>query len=109
MASRALSRSGIGMLPMLVLFALLLVSLSLMSSATHNSERFGEMYSWVLLVNAAGLVVLGALVVANIIWLLIQQRKQAAGAKLTRRLVVMFVLMSVVPVSVVYYFSLQFL
>ena len=37
MASRALSRSGIGMLPMLVLFALLLVSLWLMSSATHNS------------------------------------------------------------------------
>ena len=109
MASRSLSSFRIGILPMLVLFAVLLVSLSLMSSATHNSERFGEMYSWVLLANAAGLVVLGALVVANIIWLFGQQRKQAAGAKLTRRLVIMFVLMSVVPVSVVYYFSLQFL
>ena len=109
MASRSLSSFRIGILPMLVLFAVLLVSLSLMSSATHNSERFGEMYSWVLLANAAGLVVLGALVVANIIWLFSQQRKQAAGAKLTRRLVIMFVLMSVVPVSVVYYFSLQFL
>ncbi|MEN8107535.1 MAG: ATP-binding protein [Pseudomonadota bacterium] len=106
---RALARPGIGMLPMLALFALLLVSLSLMSDATHNSERFGEMYSWLLLTNAAGLVVLGALVVANIIWLFSQQRKQAVGAKLTTRLVLMFVLMSTVPVSVVYYFSLQFL
>ena len=97
------------MLPMLALFALMLVSLSLMSDATHNSERFGEMYSWLLLTNAAGLVVLGALVVANIIWLFSQQRKQAVGAKLTTRLVLMFVLMSTVPVSVVYYFSLQFL
>mgnify|MGYP001819377288 CR=1 FL=1 len=109
MGAVTVNRFGIGMLPMLVLFALLLVSLSLMSDATHNSERFGEMYSWVLLANAAGLVVLGALVVANIIWLFSQKRKQAAGAKLTTRLVVMFVLMSVVPVSVVYYFSLQFL
>ena len=109
MAVGTVNRFGIGMLPMLVLFALLLVSLSLMSDATHNSERFGEIYSWVLLANAAGLVVLGALVVANIIWLFSQKRKQAVGAKLTTRLVLMFVLMSVVPVSVVYYFSLQFL
>jgi nitrogen fixation/metabolism regulation signal transduction histidine kinase len=109
MEAGTLNRFGIGMLPMLVLFALLLVSLSLMSDATHNSERFGEMYSWLLLANAAGLVVLGALVVANIIWLYSQKRKQAVGAKLTTRLVLMFVLMSVVPVSVVYYFSLQFL
>ena len=109
MAAGTVNRFGIGMLPMLVLFALLLVSLSMMSDATHNSERFGEMYSWLLLANAAGLVVLGALVVANIIWLYSQKRKQAVGAKLTTRLVLMFVLMSVVPVSVVYYFSLQFL
>ena len=94
---------------MLLLFALLLASLKLMSDATHNSERFGELYSWLLLINAMGLVVLGALVVANIIWLISQQRKKAAGAKLTTRLVITFVVLSVVPVSIVYYFSLQFL
>ena len=107
MAPGAMKRFGI--LPMLMMFALLLVSLSFLSNATHNSERFGELYSWLLLANALGLVVLGALVVANILWLLKQQRKQAVGAKLTTRLVVMFVVLSVVPVSIVYYFSLQFL
>jgi len=109
MAAEPLKRTGFGVLPMLLLFALLLASLTLMSDATHNSERFGELYSWLLLINAMGLVVLGALVVANIIWLISQQRKKAVGAKLTTRLVITFVVLSMVPVSIVYYFSLQFL
>jgi len=109
MATEPVKRTGFGILPMLLLFALLLASLTLMSDATHNSERFGELYSWLLLINAMGLVVLGALVVANIIWLISQQRKKAVGAKLTTRLVITFVVLSMVPVSIVYYFSLQFL
>jgi nitrogen fixation/metabolism regulation signal transduction histidine kinase len=109
MAPGKIKRLNLGIMPMLLLFTILLVSLWLMSDATHNSERFGEHYSWLLLVNAFILVVLGALVVANIIWLFRQQRKQAVGAKLTTRLVVMFVVLSIVPVSMVYYFSLQFL
>ena len=109
MATDPVKRTGFGVLPMLLLFALLLASLTLMSDATHNSERFGELYSLLLLINAMGLVVLGALVVANIIWLISQQRKKAVGAKLTTRLVITFVVLSVVPVSIVYYFSLQFL
>jgi nitrogen fixation/metabolism regulation signal transduction histidine kinase len=109
MATGPVKRVSFGILPMLLLFVLLLASLTLMSDATHNSVRFGELYSWLLLINAMGLVVLGALVVANIIWLISQQRKKAAGAKLTTRLVITFVVLSVVPVSIVYYFSLQFL
>ena len=109
MAAGSITRIGFGVLPMLVLFVLLLVSLSLLSDATHNSERFGQMYSMLLLINAAGLVFLGALVIANIIGLIRQQRMKAPGARMTSRLVVMFVVLAVVPVSVVYYFSLQFL
>jgi len=109
MAAGPVRRIGFGMLPMLGLFTLLLVSLSLMSDATHNSERFGELYSVLLVVNAAGLLILGTLVVVNIFQLISQLRKKVAGARMTSRLVIMFVVLSVVPVSVVYYFSLQFL
>lgn len=109
MAAGPVRRIGFGMLPMLGLFTLLLVSLSLMSDATHNSERFGELYSLLLVVNAVGLVILGALVIINIFQLVRQQRMKVAGARMTSRMVVMFVILSVVPVSVVYYFSLQFL
>ena len=109
MAAGSIARIGFGVLPMLVLFALLLVSLSLLSDATHNSERFGQMYSMLLLINAAALVFLGALVIVNIIGLIRQQRMKVPGARMTSRLVVMFVVLTVVPVSIVYYFSLQFL
>jgi nitrogen fixation/metabolism regulation signal transduction histidine kinase len=109
MAAGPVRRIGFGMLPMLGLFTLLLVSLSLMSDATHNSERFGELYSILLVVNAIGLVILGTLVIVNIFQLIRQQRMKVAGARMTSRLVVMFVVLAVVPVSVVYYFSLQFL
>jgi nitrogen fixation/metabolism regulation signal transduction histidine kinase len=109
MAAATIKRTGFSILPMLALFGLLLVSLSLLSGATHNSERFGQMYSVLLLVNAAALVFLMALVAANIISLVRQQRMKVPGARMTSRLVVMFVILAVVPVSVVYYFSLQFL
>jgi nitrogen fixation/metabolism regulation signal transduction histidine kinase len=109
MAAAAVKHSRLGVLPMLALFCILLVSLSLMSNATHNSERFGQLYSWLLLINAVGLVVLVGLIGSNLYWLVSQYRARAPGAKLTSRLVITFVVLAVVPVAVVYYFSLQFL
>ena len=97
------------MWPMLILFGILLVSLSLMSDATHNSERFGQLYSWLLLLNTLGLVVLTGLIGTNLYWLVSQFRARAPGARLTSRLVVTFVILAVVPIAIVYYFSLQFL
>ena len=93
----------------LALVVLLLVSLKLMSDATENSTRFGELYSLLLLINALGLVTLGGLVGWNLIHLIGQVRARRAGAGLTVRMVAMFVILSVTPVLVVYYFSLQFL
>jgi len=109
MAAGSLKRTGFGVLPMLLLFVLLLVSLSYLGDATHNSERFGQMYSLLLIINGGGLALLMVMVVVNIITLIRQRRMQVAGARMTSRLVMMFVVLAIVPVSVVYYFSLQFL
>ncbi len=109
MAVAAVNRSRLGIWPMLILFGILLVSLSLMSDATHNSERFGQLYSWLLLLNALGLIVLLGLISTNLYWLVSQYRARAPGARLTSRLVITFVILAVLPIAVVYYFSLQFL
>lgn len=109
MAVTSVKRRGRGIWPMLLLFVLLLVSLSYMSDATHNSESFGRLYSLLLLTNALGLLVLTGLIGANLYWLLVQYRRRAAGSRLTARLVLTFVVLAVVPVTTVYYFSLQFL
>lgn len=94
---------------MLVLFGLLLTALFLMSGAMENSARFGQLYSWLLLSSACGLLILAILIIRNLYHLCHQYRIRTPGARLTIRLVSIFVVIAMAPVSVVYYFSLQFL
>ncbi len=109
MASRALkSLKGEGWLRLL-LCVVLLASLYLLSVATENTERFGRLYVWLIAVNSIGLVLLFSVIAANLWRLFRQRRRGQVGSRLTVRLVAVFVLLSVVPVSVVYYFSMQFL
>ena len=93
----------------LVLFAAIVASLHLMSSATQDSSRLGEMYSWLLLINALGSVLLLGLVGANVYWLLLQLKRKAAGSLLTARMVFLFILLALAPAAIVFYFSMQFL
>jgi PAS domain S-box-containing protein len=93
----------------LVLFALILFSLQLMSTATQESSELSAMYSWLLLINALGSVVLLALVVANIYALARQLKKREAGSRLTTRMLSVFVLQALAPAAIVFYFSMQFL
>lgn len=97
------------LLPTLGLFGLLLIILILMSKATENSAQFGQSYSWLLLSSTIGLLILAILLGRNLYRLVYQYRARAPGARLTLRLVVMFVVISMAPVAMVYYFSLQFL
>ena len=98
-----------GKTPIVVMVVLLLTSLYLMSIATHNSLLFGRLYSLLLGINFLATVLLIGLI-GKSVWHLIQQYRQGkTGSRLTARLVVMFVVLSVTPVSVVYYFSLDFL
>ncbi len=98
-----------GSAPIVALFVLLLVSLYLMSDATHNSAVFGQLYTLLLGVNLLA-IVLFVVLIGRSVWSLFRQyRQQVAGSRLTVRLVVMFVILSVTPVSAVYFFSLDFI
>jgi nitrogen fixation/metabolism regulation signal transduction histidine kinase len=92
-----------------VMFAAIVGSLHLMSSATQDNSRLGEMYSALLLINSLGSILLLGLVGANIYWLLRQLKKKAAGSRLTARMVFLFILLSLAPASIVFYYSMQFL
>jgi len=104
-----LRRLGSGALPVALLSILLLSSLFLMSAATQNSEQFGRLYMALLVVNLLGLVALLVLITSNLLRLRRQYRNRATGSRLTVRLMLMFVLLSLAPVSLVYYFSLGFI
>lgn len=110
MATDALRRlRGLGAVPVATLVVGLFVALVLMRDAVENSETlsraFVPLLAWVL----TGLLALVVLVVVNVVKLVRRYRRQAAGSRLTLRIVVLFVLISLLPVGVVYYFSLGFL
>jgi PAS domain S-box-containing protein len=92
-----------------ILFGLILLSLQLMSSATQESSELNAMSKWLFLINILGSVFLLGLVVANIYALVRQIKKHEAGSKLTTRMMSLFVLLSLAPAVIVFYFSMQFL
>jgi len=105
-----LGRSWAGVLsPMIGLLLILMASFYMLSNATENAARFSNLYGWILLINLAGLLVLVGMIGINLYKLVSQYRAGVAGSRLTVRLVMVFVILSVIPVSIVYYFSLQFL
>lgn len=93
----------------IILFGFVLLSLQLMSSATQESSQLGEMYSWLLVINTLGSIILLGLVVVNAYSLVRELKKKEAGSKLTTRMVSLFVLLALAPAAIVFYFSVQFL
>jgi nitrogen fixation/metabolism regulation signal transduction histidine kinase len=93
----------------IALLLLLIVSLYTIGDATSHSATFSKYYNWLLAGNAIGLVVLLLLIVVNVYKLIVQYRLKAIGSRLTTRMISVFVLLTIIPVSVVYYFSLSFL
>ena len=88
---------------------LLLGSLYLMGAATENSAQFDQIYSLLVLVNIVGLIILVVLLGVNFQRLRRQYRERVVGSRMTLRLIVIFVVLALIPVSIVFYFSLQFL
>lgn len=87
----------------------MLASLIFLSKSTQNSQIFDQLHVPLLLVNAVAVIVLLVVIGFNLVRLILQHRRNVTGSRLTTRLVVMFVLLAIVPVVLVYYFSVQFI
>jgi nitrogen fixation/metabolism regulation signal transduction histidine kinase len=96
-------------LSILALVILLLVSVYAISDATSNSADFGKYYNWLIFFNAIGLIALIGLIAYNVFKLVIQYRLKTIGSRLTARMIGVFVLLTIIPVTIVYYFSLNFI
>ncbi len=91
------------------LFVFMLASLVMMSQALQNSDLFDRYYSVLLILNASGLITLSILILLNLKRLIRQFKNKIVGSRMTVRMVMIFSLLSVTPVLIVYYFSLDFL
>jgi nitrogen fixation/metabolism regulation signal transduction histidine kinase len=90
-------------------FALAGVLLYLLATATANTERYTQNYSLLITLNAV--IAGGMLLVVGYLLVRLAQRYRAKefGSVLTARLVFMFALMAILPGTLVYTVSVQFL
>ncbi|MEO1883143.1 MAG: ATP-binding protein [Methyloprofundus sp.] len=80
-----------------------------MSSALQDTSQLGDLYTWLVLSNAVGTVCLLVLVSYNIFSLVRRLKKREAGSRLTRNIVLLFIVLTLVPAGTVFYFSMKFL
>lgn len=109
MDTQNVKRSTSGVWPVILLLALLGVSLYLLHHATQDPEKFGALYPVLSLVAIVELIVLLLFIGSDVLKLFRQYRNKATGSRLSVRLIVVFVILTVAPVSIVYYFSVEFL
>ncbi len=98
-----------GVWPVVAFLLVVLAALHLMSDAVQNSDELSRVFVPLLAVVLVGLTGLAILLVVNLVKLVRRYRQQALGSRLTGRMVLLFALIALVPVSVVYYYSLNFL
>lgn len=105
----ALTITSRGLAPMLIIFLMLLASLVIMSNAAQNSEHFERFYIWLLLFNALALIGLAGVIGYRLFKVVRAVTRHAPGSRLTAKLVALFVALSMVPVLIVFYFSITFI
>ncbi|NCF72396.1 MAG: HAMP domain-containing protein [Gammaproteobacteria bacterium] len=88
---------------------LVLVSLFLLTQTVQSSDDFDGLQDIILVINIAGGIILILILIGNLWRLLRDYRENVPGAKLKSRIVGMFVGLAVLPLIVVFYFSVQFI
>ncbi len=108
MVARKIRRAAIATISVIGV-GLALGALFLLSWTPQNSDDYESLHITILLVNIAGVIVLFILMVGNLARLLRDYRNHVPGSKLKARVVGMFVGLAVLPLIVVFYFSIQFI
>ncbi|MDE2428680.1 MAG: HAMP domain-containing protein, partial [Burkholderiales bacterium] len=88
--------------------ALMSILLFLLTTASDNSASFEHYYGWLLGANAVVALALVLLVMALLWRLFSRYRSREFGSRLMTRLVLLFALVGILPGSVIYVVSVQF-
>ena len=95
--------------PVISVCAAMLIILCFLIARSLNDEASGELQFWITLFGIAGIGVLVFFLISNAFSLLLQYRRNEIGSKLTAKVVVIFFFLTVIPFSLIYFFSIQFL
>ena len=95
--------------PVVLTTILLGISLFILNLSTRNPESSDDIIGWLAPLNIAILLILSFLVLFNLYQAVTRLRTQQAGSRFTLRLMMAFSVLTVFPVLIVSYFSMNFL
>ncbi len=95
--------------PVFITALLLATSLILLSISTKNPQQTSDINAWLFPLNIIILLILSSLILYNIIKAVRYLRSGQAGSRFTVRLMYAFALLTILPVLVVSYFSMNFI
>jgi nitrogen fixation/metabolism regulation signal transduction histidine kinase len=96
-------------LPVIILSAMLVISLTLLNMSTISPQMAGRYEEWQLYLNGGVLVILSAIILFNLASVLYQWRTQQAGSRFTLRLMTGFLILTLLPTVIVSAFSMNFI
>ncbi|HFC91742.1 MAG TPA: HAMP domain-containing protein [Leucothrix mucor] len=96
-------------IPITLVVVLLAISLTLLRQAMNNPYDTEDLNEWLLLLNGLIIVILSGLIIYNSVQLVIRLKSKQAGSRYTARLMVAFAVLTIIPVLVVSFFSVNFL
>ncbi len=91
------------------LFIFLIATLYFVANTGEHLDSFGRSYQWWMFGTAIALVLIGVLIIASVWRLIADLRNNVSGSRLSLKLVTMLVVMAMLPMTLVYSFSVKFL
>ena len=108
MVAQTLKRTIVALL-VLIGSGLWVAALLMMAQTVQQSAHFSDLHPFIVGVNAAGLIVLLILIGGRLTQLVRDWRKRVVGSRLEARMVWMSATLAMLPLLLVFYFSLVFL
>ncbi len=109
MGIRTVIREFIRPLPTVVFLLLLFTAVVLLARAAQYESNLSDYFSLLFIINIAGALLLLVMIAANIYRLIKEVKSKQLGSRLTIRFLLTYGILALIPLAIVYAFSLQFL
>ncbi|NEZ04465.1 HAMP domain-containing protein [Wenzhouxiangella sp. XN201] len=96
-------------IPIAAVLLMLLTALYLVSTVEQEATQLGRLAQWIFALTGVAVLVLLGVIVGRVVRLFRRLRRDEPGARLTARLVAVFVTLTLPPVVILYLFAIQFL
>lgn len=108
MVAPAIKRAIVSVL-VIIGSGLWVAALLLMAQTVQQSANFSDLHPFIVGINAAGVIVLLILIAGRLVQLLRDWRRRVVGSRLEARMVWMSATLAMLPLLLVFYFSIVFL